>query len=78
MVYFWPSCLVGLFRNSFCFIESFSKTGKLRVVLEDQPAALKFEKNKKGISKAALILFASVFLINRRKMKSGLGRQPNT
>jgi len=47
----------GLFKNSFCFSESFSKTGKLRALLENHPAALKLEANKKVIYKAALMFF---------------------
>jgi len=58
---------IGLFYNSFCFIESYSKTGKLRTMFENRAAALKLEVNKEAVLKVALIFFA--YFLSSRKGK---------
>ena len=50
----------------FVLSKSYSKTGKLRAVLENHPAALKLWVNKKDILKAALNFFASVSCFKTR------------
>jgi len=39
----------GIFFKYLSFYESYSKTGKLRTLFENPPAALKLKANKKGI-----------------------------
>jgi len=39
----------GIFFKYFSFYESFRKTGKLRTLFENHPAALKLEANKEDI-----------------------------
>jgi len=70
-MYFLSALRDGLFFKYFSFNEGFSKTGKLRTLFENHPAALKSEANKKDVLKAALIFFAS-FFGSSQKMKFGL------